>query len=1154
MRKAYISIAALLLFGSVLMSQSPANRTAKTIAADVLAQMPAEKQAEYNKLINDLKGTDEEGVLVLINMINAPGKGSNAQVDYALSGLTHYVMAKGEESARLATANAYLKALDMVNERETKAFIIRQLQILGQDECIDALSAYLGDESLSGPAARALAANGSENAGKALKAALMRRMGTPKTQKDLVVAIGEAQVDGTEDLLKALLGSDDENMQKAVLHSLSRVGSKASIKELAAAADASGYTMTKTNANEAYIALLKRVAAQGDVKDVEKAAKDLLKKATKAGQTQTRDAALQILLSLNKENSTKLLLAALKDDNKEYRNAALNYASDFADKDLYIEVMKMMQKAKPEQKVDIINWIGRESKCPSKHDVIRNLELRFDLTAMQVLLAQLKDENFDVKQATVWTLVKIGDKQAIPVLAELLTSDNKDIILLGQDALAAFSGDIDQAVARVIPTATDAGKIAGAELLAMRKATANLNMVLELIKSGSPEVKKAAYIALKDVVSEGDLVNLCGMLETADASAVASIQQAVISAVSSMSPAKQKETISRRMLQAGEGKKHLYYIVLATTGEKEALATIVKGLNEGSGAAKDAAFGALLAWKGQEAADELFAVCQSTSSEQVFDMALKRYVQLVSNPSITAENRLLSLRKIMEIAKTGEQKVLILRHIQQADTFLALMYASEFLDSKDAKVRSAAVYAIWNIARNHPEYRGDNIKAILGRVLNMFDGEDARYDVDALKKHLAEMPDETGFVSIFNGKDLSGWKGLVENPIARAKMKPAQLEKAQKKADENMRRDWKVENGCLVFDGTGYDNLCTEKQYGDFEMYIDWMLDPAGPEADAGIYLRGTPQVQIWDTSRVNVGAQVGSGGLYNNQVNESKPSKVADNKLGEWNSFYIKMVGDRVTVVLNGEKVVDDVILENYWDRKLPIFPTEQIELQAHGSKVYYRNIYVKELKRKEPFKLSAEEEKEGFRILFDGTNMHQWTGNTVDYTMEDGCISMIPSRSFGGNLYTKDEFGNFIYRFEFQLTPGANNGVGIRTPMEGDAAYAGMEIQILDCEHPIYKNITKYQHHGSVYGIIPANPDHHKAFKPAGEWNEEEIMANGDHIRVTVNGVVILDGNIREAVKNGTPDGHEHPGLFNKKGHIGFLGHGSPVKFRNIRIKELK
>ena len=124
----------------------------------------------------------------------------------------------------------------------------------------------------------------------------------------------------------------------------------------------------------------------------------------------------------------------------------------------------------------------------------------------------------------------------------------------------------------------------------------------------------------------------------------------------------------------------------------------------------------------------------------------------------------------------------------------------------------------------------------------------------------------------------------------------------------------------------------------------------------------------------------------------------------------------------------------------------------------------------------------------------------------------------------------------------------------MEGDAAYAGMEVQVLDCEHPIYKDITPLQHHGSVYGILPASEKHKEAMKPVGEWNTEEIMADGDHIRVTLNGVVIVDGNIRDAVKNGTPDHKEHPGLFNKKGHIGFLGHGSPVKFRNIRIKELK
>ena len=185
----------------------------------------------------------------------------------------------------------------------------------------------------------------------------------------------------------------------------------------------------------------------------------------------------------------------------------------------------------------------------------------------------------------------------------------------------------------------------------------------------------------------------------------------------------------------------------------------------------------------------------------------------------------------------------------------------------------------------------------------------------------------------------------MDDPIKRAAVSPDELAKKQAEADVRMRHDWKVINGCITYVGHGYDNLCTVQQYGDFEMLVDWKLDPSGAEPDAGIYLRGTPQVQIWDTTRTEVGAQVGSGGLYNNQKNPSKPSIVADNQLGQWNTFRIIMRGEKVTVYLNGVKVVDNVTLENYWDRSRPIFPREQIELQAHGSLTYFRNIYVREL-----------------------------------------------------------------------------------------------------------------------------------------------------------------------------------------------------------------
>jgi hypothetical protein len=207
-----------------------------------------------------------------------------------------------------------------------------------------------------------------------------------------------------------------------------------------------------------------------------------------------------------------------------------------------------------------------------------------------------------------------------------------------------------------------------------------------------------------------------------------------------------------------------------------------------------------------------------------------------------------------------------------------------------------------------------------------------------------------GFVALFNGKDLTGWKGLLkgpnDNPIKRAALTPDQRAEAQKEADENMRAHWKVENGALAYDGKGR-SLCTMKDYGDYELLVDWKITPHG---DSGIYLRGTPQVQIWDPHTVPTknGSEVGSGGLYNNKKNPSKPSKVADKPVGEWNRFRILMAGEKVHVFLNGEQVANNVTLENYWDYNQPILPTGQIELQNHGDHLWFKNIYIRELPRK--------------------------------------------------------------------------------------------------------------------------------------------------------------------------------------------------------------
>jgi hypothetical protein len=201
----------------------------------------------------------------------------------------------------------------------------------------------------------------------------------------------------------------------------------------------------------------------------------------------------------------------------------------------------------------------------------------------------------------------------------------------------------------------------------------------------------------------------------------------------------------------------------------------------------------------------------------------------------------------------------------------------------------------------------------------------------------------------------------------------------------------------------------------------------------------------------------------------------------------------------------------------------------------------------------VKPEEAKEGFVGLFDGRTLDGWQGDVKHYAVEQGAMVC-----HGSNLFTKKQYANFILRFEFKLPPAGNNGVGIRAPgairdgkvsLEGNPSYSGMEIQILDDGHPKYNDIQPYQAHGSIYGVVPAR----RGFlKTAGAWNREEILADGPHVKVTLNGVVIVDADLSKIDQ--TPDHQSHPGLHRAKGYIVWLGHGNdPVAFRNVRIKEL-
>jgi Domain of Unknown Function (DUF1080) len=407
-----------------------------------------------------------------------------------------------------------------------------------------------------------------------------------------------------------------------------------------------------------------------------------------------------------------------------------------------------------------------------------------------------------------------------------------------------------------------------------------------------------------------------------------------------------------------------------------------------------------------------------------------------------------------------------------------------------------------------------------------------------------------GFTALFNGKDLAGWHGMPHfDPYKLAAMAEGERKAQIEKWTADAKQHWTVDNGELVNDGKGA-YLTTDKDYGDIELLIEYKTVP---KADSGIYLRATPQVQIWDTTKEggkwSLGADKGSGGLWNNKPGSPgrDPLVLADKPFGEWNALRIQMVGERVTVYLNGKLVVDLARLENFWNAALPLPKQGKIQLQTHGGEIRWRNAFIREIAATEANEILGKQGTTGFVDVFNGKDFTGWAGPTDQYEVKDGAIVCRPKK--GGTIFTKDEYADFVARVEFLLPPAGNNGLAIRYPGQGDTAYVGMcEIQVLDDTAPAYAKLDKRQYNGSAYGMVPA---HLGYLRPVGQWNFDEVTIKGSTIKVELNGTMILDTDLSKVTEFMAKKAH--PGKDRTSGHFGFAGHNDPVAFRNIQIKKL-
>ncbi|MFC3196188.1 DUF1080 domain-containing protein [Parapedobacter deserti] len=1135
MTKFIYALLALVILLPPVHAQQGDSRTTSTKIADLLAVQPSETSERLRDAMGQIERFSASDIAALLQRLQPQGAAGNAGIEYATNSYSYHVMLPGKERQRTTFIKGAVEALASNLDRDAKGFIIQLLQNAGDDTAVDALGSFLDDEYLSEKASRALARIGTKQAGEALLSALSSASG--RAEINIVNALGfMAYAPGTQ-AVEARSDATDPALRKAALHALSRIGGATAAPVLARAAEHAGYRYEPTGATAAYTNYAYGLAAAGESDAAGKIASRLYKKANGADQLYTRIAALGLLSDISQPKYVKTLLKAAQDENPVYRNAALALLAPHLNDHMAARLLRRLPRADEQVQADVLRYMGEQGQA----------------LALPAIKQALHSDSPKVRVAAVEALHKLNDGTATEELIGLLpASDQQTRQAIKLALLSSDNKQLSQLVAEALSgeTAPDV-QVLLIEVLAQRGAGESVPAILHVIGSdASQEAKSAAYAALPQIARPDDLEQLLNLLANAKPEHEAPLQNAAVVAVNRSEDhhAGIQRVIS--FLKAADvSEQPKFFPILSGVGGPEALEIVSGFADQHDPALRGAAVSALANWTDDGALPKLVEI----SRKKVIDShqrnaVIRGLVRIVGISDAPPEQKVLHLRDVAEIAENVEQKRLVLRALEANKTYNALMFAGSFLD--DDELKATAANTVMNIALEDKRFYGADVNRLLNKVLGILSGSESSYLREAIQKHLNELPKGTGYVPLFNGKDLTGWKGLVADPIKRAAMDAKTLAERQVQADEVMRQGWYVEGGVLHFNGKG-DNIVTVKQYADFELLVDWKLSKEGKDGDAGIYLRGTPQVQIWDTSRVNVGAQVGSGGLYNNQKHESKPLKVADNPLGEWNTFRIMMVGDRVTVYLNGELVTDSVVLENYWDRSLPLFPKEQIELQAHGTHVSYRDIYIRELPHKETFTLSEEERKEGFEVLFDGTTLDAWTGNTTAYQISDeGTLAIYPTKGSGGNLYTKDEFSDFIYRFEFRLTPGANNGIGIRTPMEGDAAYAGMEIQVLDDGADMYKDLAPYQYHGSVYGIIPAKRGH---LRPVGEWNEQEIYIKGNKIIVTLNGTVIVDGDLAEAAEKGTLDKKEHPGLKRKSGHIAFLGHGSEVHFRNVRIKRL-
>jgi len=909
-------LSALFLF-SFIYAQEAGTLAFKVSA--ILAKFPAENSRDKDLCAAELLSLGREGLRDVCRRLAAPGTDDDSLARFAVDAVAAYVTRPGARTERLMFVKELLKALGEPRNTDVKAFLISQIQLAGKREVVKPLGKFLKDSKLCGPAARALVAVGTAEAEGVLVKAL--DLAPLENKVDVVQALGELRSAAAVKKIMPFASGPNEDLRRAALAALANIGDFAAQPVLERiTVTASPYDRAK--AASLYLLYGQRLWESGKKDAAEKICRDFIKNYTAAGESQVRASALSLLAKILGADIFDVLLEAVDSADAPFRQRALEIADSIPGEPATARWIEKISKARPEAQADIIAMLGR----------------RGDKSAFPVVREKIKSEDKAVRLAAVTAAAKFDGAEVFNEIWPLIQTDDEDQVKVVKQALLNFpAGQVVAKAAALLGEAPPHARAALIEILAERRAREQAGLILAQARSENEVIRKASLEAIEPLGRAEDVPQIIDLLLTVSAAPeVTLIQNALVAAANQIADPEKRADEILAALEKAQGSKRVDLMrPLAKIGGTKALQFIVAETKSQDPQLQTVAIFTLANWADANAREELFRVARTAPDKRSRYLALQGITRLSGDAALSFEQKLSCLEDALEIAVETEEKNLVISGLANVRTTESLKMAAKFLD--DPAFRVKAAQAILRMALPSPGAEGlagFDTAMILKKALLLIDDE---YDKGQAEKYVQEILIKEGFSLLFNGKDLAGWKGLVADPAKRAKMTSVELAKAQREANELMRQHWKVIEGALVFDGKGH-SLCTLKDYRDFEMFVDWKI---GPKGDSGIYIRGSPQVQIWDPAQW----PEGSGGLYNNKINPAQPLVPADRPVGEWNTFYIKMTGERVTVHLNGVLVVDNIVMENYWERDKPIYPLGQIELQAHSTALYFKNIYLREL-----------------------------------------------------------------------------------------------------------------------------------------------------------------------------------------------------------------